>query len=123
MDQLSEPLFTYDKDWKRKITNVDDLLKPQERKKMIYFVILSSLSTYRYVREITFYKRNYLTSLIVVPLLIWSSYQIAEKHNVDPYLRAAQTNNADEQKFFNDYKTLYREVKQIKGNVPDKYIF
>lgn len=123
MDQLNEPKFNNDKTWRRKLLDTNKLLEEQTKPVKIYGTALSAYTCYRYIRNVTFYKYNYLTTLIVVPLLIASSFSIVYNYKVDPHINAAIINNKKEDEFINSYKNLYIEAKKLGLNIPDKYIY
>ena len=123
MDKLPEPEFTPDKNWPRLLHGVKELKEENDLKFKKTFIGLSFLTCYRYIREITYYKKNYLTSAAVVPLFIWSSYQLARAYSYDPYVLAAEKNNKAELEYISTYKSLYKKAKAQHIEVPDELIY
>ena len=123
MDKLPEPEFVQDKQWPRLLHGVNER---KEECKLSYtkkFAVLSFLTSFRYLREITYYQKNYATTAIVVPLLILSSHFIAQSQDICPYVLAAERNNERELDFIAKYKHLYKEAKSHKIDLPDHLIF
>lgn len=122
MDKLPEPEFKSDIYWPRLLVGVDEAIAEQTDLGTKYFIGLAALTSLRYLREITFYKKNYLTTAIVIPSLILSSYFIGYSLKIDPYARAAKINNENELEYISKYKSLYREAKNKNIEIPDYLI-
>lgn len=123
MDKLPEPEFTPDRTWPRLMHGVKELKDENDLKFKKTFVGLSFLTCFRYIREVTFYKKNYITSAAIVPLLIWSSYQLAKVHAYDPYVLAAERNNIAELEYISTYKSLYKKAKSQNLEIPNELLY
>lgn len=123
MDQLPEPKFSNDSTWPRIMHGADELLKQSNTKYYKAFTLLASLSSYRYLREIWYYKRNHLSASVIVPLFVLSSHFLAEFYAYDPYVNAALTNNQREREYINEYKNLYKQAKSKNLDIPDYLIY
>ncbi len=82
------------------------------------FYILSGLSCFRYLREVTYYKKNYLASLLICSGFIASSYSLSKFLKEDPFVVAAEINNQNEKKYREEYKKLFLEANDKKIVIP-----
>lgn len=123
MDKLPEPEFTNDKTWPRLMHGVKELRDENDRKFKNTFLGLSFLTCFRYIREVTYYKKNYVVSAAIVPLLVFSSYQLAKFYAYDPYVLAAEKNNKAEIEYIQKYKSLYKKAKSLHLEVPNELIY
>ena len=122
MDKLPEPEFGRDKNWPRLLTGVEELQAVSESKYQQYFVVFSAASIFRYWREVTFYKKNYLTFLGVAGAFVFSSHNIAKFLTDDPYVLAAEENNRREREFIGQYKTQYSNAKKKNIDIPNSLV-
>ena len=122
MDKLPEPEFGTNPNWPRLLTGVEPLLAQSQSKANMWFLGLSAASLYRYYREVTFYKKNYVMTAGVTLGFLFASYNIARMIHDDPYVLAAQKNNRREEEFINDYITLYRSAKEKGLAVPHNLV-
>mmetsp|Transcript_6910 Transcript_6910/g.7166 ORF Transcript_6910/g.7166 Transcript_6910/m.7166 type:complete len:124 (+) Transcript_6910:18-389(+) len=123
MDQLPEPKFQTDKTWPRMLVGLKEIKEQSDNKYMKTFILLGGLSCFRYVREITFYQKNFLTTAAILPLFVFSSSSLAKSLSYDPYVNAAEINNEKEQQFITKYKALSREIKAKGVEVPNELIY
>ena len=122
MDKLPEPEFQCDKNWPRLCVGTQEMRLTSECKYQKTFGFLALLTSYRYLRNITYYKKNFLLTALIVPSFVLSSHFIASFHSYDPFLLAAERNNQAELNYINRYKTLYREAKTKGIEIPDHLI-
>ena len=123
MDKLPEPEYQSDKNWSRLYVGLSELRAKEDLTFYKSFIVLAGLTSYKYVREVTFYKRNYLTSLAVLSGFIFTSYNYAQGAAYSKFLCAAEKNNAAELKFIKNYKALYKEAKSKNIDIPDELIY
>lgn len=123
MDKLPEPEYQTDKNWSRLFVGLSELRAQEDLKFYKSFIILAGLTSYKYVREVTFYKRNYLTSLAVLSGFIFTSYNYAQGAAYSNFLCAAEKNNAAELEFIKNYKALLKEAKTKNIDIPDELIY
>jgi hypothetical protein len=122
MDQLQEPKFQPDSDWKRYLHGSEPLRKQMDYDANKTFYILSLLTCGRYLREVTYYKRNYLMSLIICTGFIGASYSISKMLKEDPFVVAVEKNNENEIAYKDEYKTLFLEAKKKNLQIPENLI-
>jgi hypothetical protein len=122
MDKLPEPVYQTDKNWSRLYVGLGELRAKEDSTFYKSFILLAGVTSYKYVREVTFYKRNYLTSLAVLSGFIFSSYNYAQGKAYSNFLLAAEKNNAAELEFIKNYKALYKEAKAKNIDIPDELI-
>jgi hypothetical protein len=122
MDKLPEPEFTPDQKWKRLLHGTEPLLTESEKSFYKWFGVLTAGSIYKYWREITFYKKNYLQFLAIAGLFTFTSYNIAKLMSEDPYVLAAVKNNEAERQYINSYRALYKEFKAKNLQIPNNLI-
>jgi len=122
MDKLPEPEYKTDKNWKRLIIGLNEERSNQEVTFYKTFLALSGLTCYKYFREVTFYKKNFMMSLLVMSGFVFTSYQIALSRAYSPFLIAAERNNENEKDFISKYKSLYKEAKSKQIEVPDELL-
>jgi hypothetical protein len=122
MDQLQEPKFQYDSNWKRILHGSDTLRKQMDQKANKTFYILSFLSCARYLREVTFYKKNYFMSIFICAGFIGSSYSISKMMKEDPFVVAAEENNKKELAYIEEYKKLFLEAERKNIQIPEDLI-
>jgi len=122
MDKLPEPDFGRDLNWPRIKTGVEPLLAQSNKKANMLFLGLTAASLFRYYREVTFYKKNYMMSAGVALGFIFASYNLARFLSDDPYVLAAERNNHSEEKFIVEYTTMYKESKEKGLNIPNNII-
>lgn len=118
MDQLQEPKFQQDANWRRQLLGAEPLRKEMDAKALNLFYILSGLSCFRYLREVTYYKKNYLNSLFICTGFVFSSYSLSKFLKEDPFVIAAEMNNESEKKYREDYKKLFLEAQAKKIEIP-----
>ena len=118
MDQLQEPKFQQDSNWRRQLLGVEPLRKEMDSKAKNLFFILSGLSCFRYLREVTYYKKNYFSSLFICGGFVFSSYSLSKFLKEDPFVVAAEMNNENEMKYKEEYKNLFLEAKAKSINIP-----
>jgi len=118
MDQLQEPKFQQDANWRRQLLGTEPLRKEMDSKAENLFFILSGLSCFRYLREVTYYKKNYLTSLLICGGFVFSSYSLSRYLKEDPFVVAAEMNNQSEKKYRDEYKKLFLEAKAKNIQIP-----
>jgi len=118
MDQLQEPKFQRDSNWKRYLLGTEPLRNEMDTKATNLFYILSGLSCFRYLREVTYYKKNYLTSLLICAGFVGSSYSLSKFLKEDPFVVAAEMNNENEKKYKEEYKKLFLEAQTKKIEIP-----
>jgi hypothetical protein len=123
MDKLPEPEFTPDKNWPRLLHGVKEMRADNDLTFKKAFAGLTFLTCFRYLREITYYKKNYATSAVAIPLLVFSSYNLARAYAYDPYVLAAEKNNAAELEYISTYKSLYKKAKSQNLEVPNELIY
>lgn len=123
MDKLPEPEYQTDKNWSRLFVGLSELRAKEDLTFYKSFIILAGLTSYKYVREVTFYKRNYLTSLAVLSGFIFTSYNYAQGAAYSNFLCAAEKNNAAELEFIKNYKALLKEAKTKNIDIPDELIY
>ena len=123
MDKLPEPEYQSDKNWSRLYVGLSELRAKEDLTFYKSFIVLAGLTSYKYVREVTFYKRNYLTSLAVLSGFIFTSYNYAQGAAYSKFLCAAEKNNAAELEFIKNYKALYKEAKSKNIDIPDELIY
>ncbi len=123
MDKLPEPEFSRDKNWPRLLTGVEDFISNREKNRHILFALFSGASIYRYWREVTFYRNNHGTfMLLVVPTFLFTSYQLARFLTYDAHAYAALRNNQNEQSYQDQYRALWKEAKKKNIDFPDHLI-
>lgn len=122
MDQLQEPKFAPDSNWKRFLHGVEPMRKDIDIKIRNLFLILSGLSCYRYLREVTYYKKNYVASLLICSGFVLSSFNIAKFLKEDPFVVAAESNNINETKYKEEYRKLFVEASSKKLELPQSLI-
>ena len=122
MDKLPEPEFQSDPNWKRLLLGVDQDLDNSVMIAKRNSALLFAFASYRYLRYVTFYKKNYLEALVVLPLFALSSWFIMEKRYVDPFYTAAKKNNEKEIEYINKYKSLLKEASSKNITVSDDLI-
>jgi len=118
MDQLQEPKFNQDSNWRRQLTGIEPLRTEMDTKATNLFYILSGLSCFRYLREVTYYKKNYLTSLLICSGFVFSSYSLSKFLKEDPFVVAAEMNNQNEKKYREEYKKLFLEAQTKNIQIP-----
>lgn len=118
MDQLQEPKFQQDSNWRRELLGVEPLRKEMDTKAQNLFYILSGLSCFRYLREVTYYKKNYFSALFVCAGFVFSSYSLSKFLKEDPFVVAAEMNNESEKKYREDYKKLFLDAQAKKIDIP-----
>jgi len=123
MDKLPEPEFGRDENWSRLLTGVEEQMAVCETKYFKLFPVLAAGSIFRYYREITFYKKNYVTSFGIFAAFLFSSHNIAKFLSEDPFLLAAEENNKREQEFITSYKALYSNARRSNLDIPNGLIF
>lgn len=122
MDKLPEPEYQTDPNWRRLFLNIDkerELSNDKFYKSLFFFFVPIA---YKYTREVTYYKHNYLQTLFILSGVALSSYFISLNRSYSPFLRAAEVNNTNELEYIKKYKSLYKEIKQAKGDVPDELV-
>lgn len=119
MDKLPEPDFKSDPNWPRLLLGVDSAKSANEQKYLKTFTALSLLTSFRYLREVTYYKKNLAQTAVVLPLLLLSSHFLAQYNSFCPYVLAAEKNNQREREYIQKYKSLLR---QLDSKVPDDLI-
>lgn len=122
MDKLPEPEFQSDPNWNRLLLGVDQNLENSINLAKRNSALLFAFASYRYLRYVTFYKKNYIEALVVLPLFALSSWFIMEKRYVDPFYRAAKKNNERELEYINKYKSLLKEANTKNVQVSDDLI-
>jgi len=123
MDKLNEPEFPRDKNWPRIFLGTQELRSKQDTKYTKVLLVFGGFSVFRYLREVTFYKKNYLQTAAFIPLFLLSSHWIAQNWAYDPYLIAAERNNEKERTYITKYKSLMREAKSKGLVVPDYLVY
>lgn len=118
MDQLQEPKFQQDPNWKRQLLGIEPFRKEMDNKAQNLFYILSALSCFRYLREVTYYKKNYMTSLFICGGFVFSSYSLSKFLKEDPFVVAAEMNNESENRYRQEYKKLFLEAKSKNIEIP-----
>ena len=118
MDQLQEPKFQQDPNWRRQLHGVEPLRKEMDIKAQNLFYILSGLSCFRYLREVTYYKKNYFSSLFICAGFVFSSYSLSKFLKEDPFVVAAEMNNENEKKYREEYKKLFLEARAKNIEIP-----
>jgi hypothetical protein len=118
MDQLQEPKFQQDPNWRRQLIGIEPLRKAMDNKATNLFYLLTGLSCLRYLREITYYRKNYLTSVLICSGFVFSSYSISKFLKEDPFVVAAEMNNQSELKYREEYKKLFLEAQAKKIEIP-----
>ena len=122
MDKLQEPQFESDHNWKRLLLGTEPVRNQMDDKAQNLFLILSGLSVFRYVREVTFYKKNYFSTLFICSGFILSSYNISKFFKEDSYVVAAEENNKNELNYIREYKNLFIEARDKKLELPQNLI-
>jgi hypothetical protein len=122
MDQLQEPKFQPDSNWRRLLHGTDTLRKQMDEQANNTFYILSFLSCGRYLREVTYYKKNYLLSMLICAGFVASSYCISRKLKEDPFVVAAEENNKKELAYKDEYKRLFLEAEKKNLQLPENLI-
>jgi hypothetical protein len=122
MDKLPEPEFVPDKTWPRLMHGTEPLLAQSQTKFYKTFLALAGFSVYKYWREVFFYKKNFPTFAAISTLFVFSSYNLAKLYTDDPYVLAAAQNNAEERKYINEYRTLYKQAKSKNIEIPDHLV-
>ena len=120
MNKLPEPDFLPDNDWPR-LKHGDQTMKAENKQQYLkWFYGLAALTSFRYLREITYYKKNVQT-VVVVPLLVLGSHFIAET-KYDKNVLATEENNRREREYITKYKALYKHCKTNNIHIPDNLI-
>jgi|LauGreDrversion4_2_1035121.scaffolds.fasta_scaffold623924_2 hypothetical protein len=123
MDKLPEPEFQRDKNWPRLLHGVEQHIEKAEKNRLTHFALFSSLSIFRYWREVTFYKKNYpIFFMLVVPGFLFTSWELAKFINYDTYAVAALKNNEEERRYLEEAKHIVREYKKKSIRIPDELI-
>ena len=122
MDQLQEPKFQSDKNWRRLLLGTKEVRKSMDVKADNLFYILSALSCLRYLREVTYYKKNYFASIFICTGFVLSSYSMSRYFKEDPYVVAAEMNNQNELLYIQEYKALFNEAQAKKLELPENLI-
>lgn len=122
MDKLPEPEYQSDPNWRRLLLNVEKERELSNNKFYKTLFIIFVPIAYKYTREVTYYKHNYLQTLFILSGVALSSYFISLNRSYSPFLRAAEVNNTNEIEYIKKYKSLYKEIKQAKGDVPDELV-
>ena len=122
MDQLQEPKFTADTNWKRFLHGSGPMRKAMDAKADQTFYVLSFLTCARYLREVTFYKRNYIMSILICAGFVGSSYSISKMLKEDPFVVACEENNKNELAYREEYKTLFLEAEKKNITLPEHLI-
>lgn len=122
MDKLPEPEFKNDLNWPRLKVGVEEYMKSKESRRNFYFLLFSTVSSLRYYREITYYRKNFLFTAGIIPLFIISSYGMASYITSDPYAIAALENNECEKRYILKLKNLLSEAKKKGIEIPDNLI-
>jgi len=123
MDKLNELEFESDSNWSRLKLGTKELREKADNKYLKAFTILFGISTFRYIREVTYYKKNLMTTFGVILGFGLSSHFIAQAYAYDPHLIAAEKNNVNEQAFINSYLACIREAKQKGIEIPDDILY
>jgi len=122
MNKLPEPDLPKDIYWPRLQHGVQEMKDENTKNYWKWFVVVGGLASFRYLREVTFYKKNFAQTAVMVPLLLLSSHFIAET-KFDKYVLAAEENNKREQEYITKYKSLYKKAKANNIALPDNLIY
>ena len=122
MDQLQEPKFQADSNWKRFLHGSEPLRKQMDGKANEVFYGLSFLTCARYLREVTFYKKNYFMSMVICAGFVGSSYSISKMLKEDPFVVAVEENNKKELAYREEYKNLFIEAEKKNLQLPENLI-
>ena len=122
MDQLQEPKFQADSNWRRFLHGSEPMRKEMDNKANQTFYVLSFLTCARYLREVTFYKKNYLMSMLICAGFVGSSYSISKMLKEDPFVVACEENNKNELAYREEYKSLFLEAEKKDIKLPENLI-
>ncbi len=122
MDKLNEPEFQTHERRPRLKMGVKDYIKNKEYGRNEMFVLLAAATIGRYYREVYFYMKNTGKFAAIVPLFIFSSYQVARTYYLDAHAYAALINNENEEEYHQKVGDMWRAAKRNNTQVPNDIV-